>query len=144
MSNYQRLAYRVRRKKGMCHIRCFNPTSEVFVMFELIKKSIFAGIGALVVTEEKIQEMVADFVQKGELTQKEGESLVDELQAVIQENKAKFTAMIDERVKCILDELNLPSKDDLVEMEKNRKKEFSKIEKRLAALEKQIKEQSEK
>jgi polyhydroxyalkanoate synthesis regulator phasin len=111
-------------------------------MFEIIKKSIFAGIGALVVTEEKVQEVIADFVQKGELTQKEGETLINELQKVLQENKAKFTTMIDERVKSIMDDLNIPSKEDLAEMEKNIKKEVSKLDKRLARLEKQLKDQS--
>ena len=111
-------------------------------MFEIIKKSIFAGIGALVVTEEKVQEVIADFVQKGELTQKEGETLVDELQKVLQENKAKFTTMIDERVKCIMDDLHLLTKEDLAEMEGSIKKEVSKLDKRLAKLEKQLKDQS--
>ncbi len=111
-------------------------------MFEVIKKSILAGIGALAFTEEKIQEVIDDFVQKGKLTQKEGESLVDELQKVIHENKAKLTAMIDERIKAIMDELNLLTKDDLAEMEKKIKKDFTKVEKRLAKLEKQLKEQS--
>ena len=89
-------------------------------MFEIIKKSIFAGIGALVVTEEKAQEVIADFVQKGELTQKEGETLINDLQKVLQDNKAKFNAMIDERIKCIMDDLNLLTKKDLAETEKNK------------------------
>jgi polyhydroxyalkanoate synthesis regulator phasin len=111
-------------------------------MFEIIKKSIFAGIGALIVTEEKVQDVIADFVQKGELTQKEGETLINELQKVLQDNKAKFTTMIDERVKSIMDDLNMVSKEDLAETEKNIKKEVSKLDKRLAKLEKQLKDQS--
>jgi polyhydroxyalkanoate synthesis regulator phasin len=111
-------------------------------MFEIIKKSIFAGIGALMVTEEKVQEVIADFVQKGELTQKEGETLINELQKVLQDNKAKFTTMIDERVKCIMDDLNILTKEDLAETEKNIKKEVSKLDKRLAKLEKQLKDQT--
>jgi polyhydroxyalkanoate synthesis regulator phasin len=109
-------------------------------MFEVIKKSILAGIGVLAFTEEKVQEIIDDFVQKGKLTQKEAESLMNEVQKVIHENKAKLTAMIDERVKYIIDELNLLTKDDLAEMEKNMKNDLTKVEKRLAKIEKQIKE----
>jgi polyhydroxyalkanoate synthesis regulator phasin len=108
-------------------------------MLDLIKKSFFAGIGALALTEEKIHEVIDEFVQKGELSRKEGESLVNELQKVIDENKAKVTAMIDEHVKSLMEELNLVTKDDLTEMEQNLKKDFTKVEKRLAKVEKEMK-----
>jgi polyhydroxyalkanoate synthesis regulator phasin len=109
-------------------------------MLDLIKKSFFAGIGALALTEEKIHEVIDEFVQKGELSQKEGESLVNELQKVIDENKAKVTAMIDEHVRSLMEELNLVTKDDLTEMKQNLKKDFTKVEKRLAKVEKELKE----
>ena len=108
-------------------------------MFDIIKKSILAGIGAIAITEEKVQDLIDEFVQKGELSQKEGETLGQELQKVINDNKAKLTATIDEQVKKLLDELNLVSKDDLTALEQALKKEFEKIDKRLAKLEKQIK-----
>ena len=110
-------------------------------MFEMIKKSVLAGIGAFVVTEEKVQEVIDDFVQKGKLTQQEGKTLVDDLQQVIQENKEKLATTIDERVRCIMDDLNLLTKDDLAEMEKSMKKDLAKVDRRLARIEKQIKEQ---
>jgi len=106
-------------------------------MLELIKKSLFAGIGALAMTEEKVQELINEFVQKGELSQQEGESLVNEFQKIIDENKTKLTTMIDEHVKSLVDELNLVTKNDIAEMEKSLKKDFAKVEKRLAKLEKQ-------
>jgi polyhydroxyalkanoate synthesis regulator phasin len=108
-------------------------------MLEVIKKSILAGIGALALTEEKVQEVIDEFVQKGQITQKEGESLVNEIQKVIDDHKAKLTTMIDEHVKSLLDGLNLVTKNDLAEMEKNLRKDFAKVEKQLAKLEKQMK-----
>ena len=107
-------------------------------MLDVIKKSIFAGIGALALTEEKVQEVIDEFVQKGQISQKEAESLVNEVQKVVDQHKTKLTTMIDEQVKRILDELHLVTKDDLVELEKNLKKDFAKVEKQLAKLEKQM------
>ena len=75
-------------------------------MLDLIKKSFFAGIGALALTEEKVHEVIDEFVQKGELSQKEGETLLNDLQKVMDENKAKLTTMIDEQVKNLNDELH--------------------------------------
>jgi polyhydroxyalkanoate synthesis regulator phasin len=109
-------------------------------MFDLIKKSMLAGIGAVVITEEKIQELATDFVEKGKITQQEGKTLVDELQKVVQENKEKLSSTIDERVNCFMKELNLLTKDDLVELEKSMKKDLAKVERRLAKIEKQLKD----
>jgi polyhydroxyalkanoate synthesis regulator phasin len=108
-------------------------------MFDIIKKSILAGVGAIVVTEEKIQDIVDDFVQKGKLTEEEGKSLIDELQKTLQENKTKLTATIDERIKCIMRDLNLITKDDLTEMEKSIKKDLATVKRRLTQIEKQMK-----
>jgi polyhydroxyalkanoate synthesis regulator phasin len=107
-------------------------------MLDVIKKSIFAGIGALALTEEKVQEVIDEFVQKGQISQKEAESLVSEVQKVVDQHKTKLTTMIDEQVKRILAELHLVTKDDLVELEKSLKKDFAKVEKQLAKLEKQM------
>ncbi len=108
-------------------------------MFEVVKKSILAGIGVMAVTEEKVQEVLDEFVEKGKLTQKEGESLFDEVQKIVQENKEKVSAMIDERVKFILDELHLLTKEDLTEMETRLKDDLTKIDKRLAKIEQLVK-----
>ncbi len=108
-------------------------------MFELIKKSIFAGIGVLALTEEKVRELTNDFVKKGKLTAQEGESLVDEVQKVIEENKAKLSTLIDERVQSIANDLHLITKDDLAEMEENLKKDVITLEERLEKLENQVK-----
>lgn len=105
-------------------------------MFELIRKSILAGIGALVYTEEKTRELIQEFVQKGELSQKEGETLFQELQHAVDDQKAKITATVEEQVAKILRELNVVTKKDLAELEQTLKKEFTKIEKQLAKLEK--------
>jgi polyhydroxyalkanoate synthesis regulator phasin len=107
-------------------------------MLDVIKKSIFAGIGALALTEEKVQEVIDEFVQKGQISQKEAESLVSEVQKVVDQHKTKLTTMIDEQVKRILDDLHLVTKDDLVELEKSLKKDFAKVEKQFAKLEKQM------
>ena len=106
-------------------------------MFDLIKKSVLAGIGAIVVTEEKLQEAVDDFVQKGKLTQQEGQSLVTELQKVIRENKEKLSDTIDERVTCLMKELPVLTKDDLAEFQRSVKHDIQALEQRIQQLEKQ-------
>ena len=40
-------------------------------MFDVIKKSLLAGIGMMAITEEKVQSVIDEFVEKGKLTQQE-------------------------------------------------------------------------
>ena len=108
-------------------------------MLDIIKKSVLAGIGAIAVTEEKVRELVAEFVQKGEISQKEGETLVSDLQHVLDENKAKLTALIEQQVRKLLNELHLATQHDLAETVKALKKDVAKIEQQVAQLEKQMK-----
>ena len=106
-------------------------------MLELIKKSVLLSIGALALTEEKIQELTDELVQKGKLSRKEGKSLVNELQKALHDHTEKLTGMMNESVKRVLQELNLVTKDDLMELEKSLKQDFAKMEKHLAKIEKQ-------
>jgi polyhydroxyalkanoate synthesis regulator phasin len=48
-------------------------------MLELLKKGLMAGIGAVVLTTEKVQESVRKLVEEGKITTDEGEKLVQEL-----------------------------------------------------------------
>jgi len=48
-------------------------------MIDLIKKSLYAGIGAVVLTKEKIQEMTRRLVEDGKITSEESEKLAEEM-----------------------------------------------------------------
>jgi polyhydroxyalkanoate synthesis regulator phasin len=112
-------------------------------MFELVRKSMLAGIGAFAMTEERVQGIINEFVQKGQISEKEGECLFVEFQKAIDDQRAKMTDIVEQQVSTLLKELNLLTKGDLADMEKNLKKELTKIEKRLAKLEKQVKPPAE-
>lgn len=109
-------------------------------MFDMLKKSLLAGIGAIAMTEDKVQEVIDEFVQKGEISEKEGTSLLQEMRHAVDDQRAKVTQMVDERLTTVLHELHLVTRDDILTLEENLKKDFSKVEKRLAKLEKQLKD----
>ncbi len=48
-------------------------------MLELMKKGLMAGIGAVVLTTEKVQETVRKLVEEGKISTEEGEKLAQEL-----------------------------------------------------------------
>ena len=99
-------------------------------MFDIIKKSVLAGIGAVAVTQEKAQEVIADFVEKGKITEQEGKTLLDDMKHALQDNQDKLSATIDERITCVMNRLNLVTKDDLAAVSER----LTKIEQQLQEL----------
>lgn len=48
-------------------------------MLEHLKKTVLAGLGALIYTEEKVEEVIRDLVAGGQLTREQGQKVLDEL-----------------------------------------------------------------
>lgn len=58
-------------------------------MTDSIKKVFLAGIGAVAATADKAQEMVDEFVKKGEITVEQGKELMNEFKE--KASKSNFT-----------------------------------------------------
>jgi polyhydroxyalkanoate synthesis regulator phasin len=56
-------------------------------MLELLKKTVFAGIGAAVTTKERVQSMLHELVEQGRLTQEEAERMAEK---IARDGKAEF------------------------------------------------------
>ncbi|MFQ5786791.1 MAG: phasin family protein [Thermodesulfobacteriota bacterium] len=85
-------------------------------MQDLLKKALSLGLGALLVSKDKIEDVVNELVKKGELGQEEGKNLVNELiekgEASIDEVEVK----IEKIVKSVTEKLNLPTRKELNEI----------------------------
>ena len=85
-----------------------------------LKNVILAGIGSLAYTYEKANEMVDVLVKKGEITVNQGKELNEELKKVLDTKKQEqkpATQLIDqETLKNIINQLNLPTKEDINEL----------------------------
>ncbi|MDO8948486.1 MAG: hypothetical protein Q7U88_15235 [Desulfocapsaceae bacterium] len=85
-------------------------------MIELIKKAMLTGLGVASLTKEKIEEIGRDFVEQGKLSQQEGENLVEELLAKVEEAKEDIKKQIEERVEEIVKKMKLVRMSDLDEL----------------------------
>lgn len=99
-------------------------------MIELVKKAIFTGIGILSLTKEKIEEVARDFIDKGKLSEQEGEKLVDELLKKSEESRQNLKKQIEEQVQALMEKMDLASKKDLAEL----KVELAEIKAQLESL----------
>jgi len=100
-------------------------------MFETIKKSLLAGLGAAVVTKEKIESITRKLVDEGKITTEEAERLSKDL---IESGSKQWEDMQDRvssTVKKALEGLDVCTKQDFAGLA-NR---VAVLEKRIAALE---------
>lgn len=102
---------------------------EVNVMGDLFKKAISLGLGLTVVSKEKVEKVVDDLVKRGELAPEQSKALVNRLIERGEEEQSQIKSFIYEQVKRILNEMDIPSKDDI-----------SSLEQRIKALEAKVTE----
>ena len=85
-------------------------------MFDLIKKAMFTGIGMAALTKEKIEEIAADFIQKGNLSENEGRKLVDELMKKSEESQEEIKKQLDALVHAALEKMQLARMSQIDEL----------------------------
>ena len=98
-------------------------------MQDFIKKVKLLSVGLFYMGKEKVEESVADLIKKGEITEKEGMALVNEL---VVKSKAA-TKDLEERIHKVMsdahDKLHAPLKKEIDVL----KKKIAKLEKEGAA-----------
>ena len=92
------------------------------VMFDFIKKTMLTGVGLAAMTRDKIEELAKELTEKGEMTEKEGKELVDELLIKSEKAKRELEAKMESIVKNVLGKLNLATKEDIDEIEERLKR----------------------
>jgi len=82
-------------------------------MFDLMKKGVLMGLGAITLTKERAEAMVDELVKKGELAKEERGSAITELLEKAEQEQKFLHDMIAAEVKKITEELGLATKNDL-------------------------------
>ncbi len=85
-------------------------------MQDILKKALSLGLGALLVSKDKIEDVVNELVKKGELGQEEGKNLVNELIEKGEASVNEVEVKIEKIVKGIMEKLNLPTRKELDEL----------------------------
>ena len=87
-------------------------------MFDLIKKMAYTGLGLAFMTKEKLEELSKEMVEKGKLSEAEGKEFIDELEKKSEEARKKVEKQINDAVKDALKKMNIPTRDDVLKLEK--------------------------
>ena len=87
-------------------------------MFDLMKKSMLAGIGLALKTWDEVEEMVQDMQKKSEMSESEGRKFLDEARQRYEEAQGKLEKRVETTVNDLLKKTNLVTADELKELKK--------------------------
>ncbi len=83
-------------------------------MSNSFKKSINLGLGLLMYSREKVEELVEELIDKGEVAKKDAREFADDLVRRGEEQKEELKNLIQDAVIKALDNVNVARKEDLV------------------------------
>jgi polyhydroxyalkanoate synthesis regulator phasin len=83
---------------------------------DLIERTFLAGMGAAALTKDRIQELVEELVNKGQMNADEGREVVDRLVARSREEARSVLKKADSSLHSAYRELGLGSKQDLEDL----------------------------
>ena len=81
-------------------------------ILDIIRNAMLAGFGV----QEKVKEIVDDFVKKGELSESQGAKLVKEWSEKVDKNTEDISKSLNDLVQRALDKMSLPSKDEIAKL----------------------------
>jgi len=115
----------------LVNLSSIGVSKEVLKMIDLLRKILVAGIGAAVLTREKVEGLVDELVKRGEIASKEGPKLVKELLKESQKAKKELEEKIEEATQKTLKKLRLATRAEIEEL----KIKLEKLEKKIGKME---------
>ncbi|MGK7395895.1 MAG: phasin family protein [Candidatus Cyclobacteriaceae bacterium M3_2C_046] len=83
-----------------------------------MKKIISTGLGAAILAKNKAQELIDDLVNKGKMTEEEGNKFLNDLKEETDKSKSDFENELRVMMRKILDRMNIASRQDIERLEK--------------------------
>lgn len=87
-------------------------------MEDLFKKMLYTGVGLVTNTSESLKKGIDELVNKGKLSEEEGQKVVSNLQKNLETKREEFEAGINNVVAVAMEKLNLPTADAIKSLEK--------------------------
>lgn len=100
------------------------------MMTDIISKVINLGFGALIVTKENVEELIDEMVKKGEIKKDEAKAQVNELFKKVSSSKQEIVSMIEKIVENVLHKLDIPTRNELQQMQKKLEEIIKRLESR--------------
>ena len=86
-------------------------------MIDTIKKTLLAGVGAAVVTKDKVEAALGDFVNQGKVTSAEARAMAEKIAADGKKEFETLSGELNEKVKDVLSGLTRSTQDRIAALE---------------------------
>ena len=111
-----------------------DSANESGTLLEGLRRVLMAGIGVAVLAQEEIEDFVSKLVERGEIAENDGRSLVSDIlerrRREIQERSQQAGSGVDRRIEGMLSRLNVPTQSDI----NNLSKQISELSKKVDEL----------
>ncbi len=98
--------------------------------FELVRGALFAGLGM----QEKVREFVQDLVKKGQMSETQGAKLLKEWTERADKTMEDMNSMVTSTVEKTLQRLNIPTRQEIEELQRKIKTLSQRVKKLEEAL----------
>lgn len=85
-------------------------------MKETLKNILYTGIGIAFLTKEKVEELKAELIEKGKMSQEEGRQFVDDLLRRSEKARDQLDLWINKRVEERIAQFDLATRDELADL----------------------------
>ncbi len=82
-------------------------------MLNLIKKSIYLGLGVASVSKEKVEGLVDELIEKGQLSKDQKSDTLKEILDIIEKRENDISRIIKNAVKETADTISIATKEDI-------------------------------
>ena len=101
-------------------------------MIDLIKKAILTGVGIASLTKDKVEELTKELIDKGKMSEQEGEKLVQDILDRAEESGETLKSQTENLVKNTIAKMHLARTEDIELL----KTEIQQLRAEIAALQK--------
>ena len=82
-------------------------------LLEASRKVLLAGIGAVALAQDEIEDFIGKLVERGEIAEQDGKRLISEILDKRKKSADKAEDEFTKRIEEILDRMNVPTKEDI-------------------------------
>ena len=82
-------------------------------MSDIINKAFLAGLGAISLSQEKVEGFFDDLVKRGEMSQEEKRGMLSDLLESVEKRKTELGEFIQKEVQQILKSLDIPTREEI-------------------------------
>ncbi len=85
-------------------------------MLDFVKKVMLTGVGMAALTKEKVEELAKDYIDKSDLSEKEGEKFIDDLLEKSEQARKDLQEKIEKAAGSAIKKMNCATSDEISEL----------------------------